>query len=202
LKLCGMMLSGLVGCLVDVKVMVRLVIMMVVGVGPSCGGVLLRGRQAGGVRAPRRAGSLVSVSAMPSSLPPLCSAWRTRELRGAYATLPPMLWREETPAEDPWKAGCWRARPRWGEGTGCYACTSLGACGAGWVNLRVCVGAIAFLEPSSVTSPSFVLANKWGRRAGGAASSAVAYPASPRRAPSKRGDRLEHRALPARRAGS
>ena len=75
MKQCGIMLSGLVGCLVDVKVMVRLVIMMVVGVGPSCGGVLLRGRQAGGVRAPRRAGSLVSVSAMPSSLPPLCSAW-------------------------------------------------------------------------------------------------------------------------------
>ena len=75
MKQCGIMLSGLVGCLVDVKVMVRLVIMMVVGVGPTCGGVLLRGRQAGGVRAPRRAGSLVSVSAMPSSLPPLCSAW-------------------------------------------------------------------------------------------------------------------------------
>jgi hypothetical protein len=118
------------------------------------------------------------------------------------STLPPLLWREETPAEDPWKAGCWRARPRWGEGTGCYACTSLGACGAGWVNLRVCVGAIAFLVPSSATSRPNVLANKWGRRAGGAASSAVAYPASPRRAPSKRGDRLEHRALPARRAGS
>ena len=33
MKLCGMMLSGLVGCLVDVKVMIRLVIMMVVGVG-------------------------------------------------------------------------------------------------------------------------------------------------------------------------
>jgi len=89
LKLCGMMLSGLVGCLVDVKVMVRLVIMMVVGVGPSCGGVLLRGRQAGGVRAPRRAGSLVSVSAMPSSLRPLCSAWARAELRGACDHSPP-----------------------------------------------------------------------------------------------------------------
>ena len=147
---------------------------------------------------------------VPSSPCPRCllhfrrcaARGRTRELRGACVHSPPLLLEEETPAEDPWKAGCWRARPRWGEGTGCYACTSLGACGAGWVNLRVCVGAIAFLVPSTATSRPDVLANKWGRRAGGAASSAVAYPASPRRAPSKRGDSLEHRALPARRAGS
>ena len=49
----------------------------------------MRGRQAGGVRAPRRAGSLVSVSAMPSSLRPLCSAWAHARLRGACDHSPP-----------------------------------------------------------------------------------------------------------------
>ena len=52
-----------------------------------------------------------------------------------------------------------------------------GHVGAGWVNLRVCMGAAALLVPSSAVSHQNVLANRWGRRAGGAASSAVAYPA-------------------------